>query len=164
MFWQIHCLGPCSLHTSILSDKLGPKWLCDLAQLEGALWNCFEKCDTVADNANLSANWRKRQKIQFFFFILKIAKCICQNSNNVSIHIAKCICKNSNNVSIHIAKCICKNSNNVSVQITKYICQNNKNAPAIQRWANSVFRTEYEYEYFSLSEMWPNTNTNIIRV
>ena len=33
-----------------------------------------------------------------------------------------------------------------------------------QRWANSVFRTEYEYEYYSVSEFWPNTNTNTIRV
>ena len=24
---------------------------------------------------------------------------------------------------------------------------------------NSVFRTEYEYEYYSVSENWPNTNT-----
>ena len=24
--------------------------------------------------------------------------------------------------------------------------------------------TEYEYEYYSDSEIWPNTNTNIIRV
>ena len=59
-----------------------------------------------------------------------------------------------------------------------------------QRWANSVFGTEYEYEYYSVriferiririlfvffimteyeyeyyscSEIWPNTNTNIIR-
>ena len=34
----------------------------------------------------------------------------------------------------------------------------------VQRWANSVFRTEYEYEYYSVSEIWPNTNTNTIRV
>ena len=33
-----------------------------------------------------------------------------------------------------------------------------------QRWANTVFGTEYEYEYYSVSEMWPNTNTNTIRV
>ena len=32
-----------------------------------------------------------------------------------------------------------------------------------QRWANSVLRTEYEYEYYSSSKKWPNTNTNIIR-
>ena len=24
--------------------------------------------------------------------------------------------------------------------------------------ANSVFRTEYEYKYYSVSEMWPNMN------
>ena len=28
-----------------------------------------------------------------------------------------------------------------------------------QRWANSVFGTEYKYEYYSVSEIWPNTNT-----
>ena len=33
-----------------------------------------------------------------------------------------------------------------------------------QRWANSVLMTEYEYEYYSASQKWPNTNTNIIRV
>ena len=33
-----------------------------------------------------------------------------------------------------------------------------------QRWANSVLRTEYEYEYYSSSKKWPNTNTNIIRL
>ena len=33
-----------------------------------------------------------------------------------------------------------------------------------QRWANSVFGTEYEYDYYSVSEIWPNTNTNTIRV
>ena len=32
-----------------------------------------------------------------------------------------------------------------------------------QRWANTVFWTEYEYEYYSESEFWPNTNTNNIR-
>ena len=32
-----------------------------------------------------------------------------------------------------------------------------------QRWANSVLRTEYEYEYYSAFQNWPNTNTNIIR-
>ena len=32
-----------------------------------------------------------------------------------------------------------------------------------QRWANSVLTTEYEYEYYSVSQKWPNTNTNIIR-
>ena len=32
-----------------------------------------------------------------------------------------------------------------------------------QRWANSVLRTEYEYEYYSVAQKWPNTNTNIIR-
>ena len=32
-----------------------------------------------------------------------------------------------------------------------------------QRWANSVLMTEYEYEYYSVSQKWPNTNTNIIR-
>ena len=32
-----------------------------------------------------------------------------------------------------------------------------------QRWANSVFWTEYKYEYYSESEFWPNTNTNNIR-
>jgi len=31
-----------------------------------------------------------------------------------------------------------------------------------QRWANSVLRTEYEYEYYSSSKKWPNTN--IIRL
>ena len=30
-------------------------------------------------------------------------------------------------------------------------------------WANSVLMTEYEYEYYSVSQKWPNTNTNIIR-
>ena len=34
----------------------------------------------------------------------------------------------------------------------------------IQRWANSVLMTEYEYEYYSSSKKWPNTNTNIIRL
>ena len=34
----------------------------------------------------------------------------------------------------------------------------------IQRWANSVLMTEYEYEYYSVSQKWPNTNTNIIRL
>ena len=34
---------------------------------------------------------------------------------------------------------------------------------ARQRWANSVLRTEYEYEYYSSSKKWRNTNTNIIR-
>ena len=29
----------------------------------------------------------------------------------------------------------------------------------VQRWANSVFRTEYKYKYFSVSEIWLNTNT-----
>ena len=33
-----------------------------------------------------------------------------------------------------------------------------------QRWVNSVFMTEYEYEYHSVSQKWPNTNTNIIRI
>ena len=33
----------------------------------------------------------------------------------------------------------------------------------VQRWANSVLRTEYKYEYYSSSKKWPNTNTNIIR-
>ena len=33
----------------------------------------------------------------------------------------------------------------------------------LQRWANSVLRTEYEYEYCLSSKKWPNTNTNIIR-
>ena len=32
-----------------------------------------------------------------------------------------------------------------------------------QRWANSVLMTEYEYEYYLVSQKWPNTNTNIIR-
>ena len=32
-----------------------------------------------------------------------------------------------------------------------------------QRWANTVFWTEYEYKYYSESEFWPNTNTNNIR-
>ena len=32
-----------------------------------------------------------------------------------------------------------------------------------QRWANSVLMTEYEYEYYSTFQKWPNTNTNIIR-
>ena len=32
-----------------------------------------------------------------------------------------------------------------------------------QRWANSVLMTEYEYEYYSAFQNWPNTNTNIIR-
>ena len=32
-----------------------------------------------------------------------------------------------------------------------------------QRWANTVLRTEYEYEYYLSSKKWPNTNTNIIR-
>ena len=31
-----------------------------------------------------------------------------------------------------------------------------------QRWANSVLVTEYEY--YSASQKWPNTNTNIIRL
>ena len=35
--------------------------------------------------------------------------------------------------------------------------------PSHQRWANSVLMTEYEYEYYSASQKWPNTNTNIIR-
>ena len=35
---------------------------------------------------------------------------------------------------------------------------------AVQRWANSVLRTEYKYEYYSSSKKWPNTNTNIIRL
>ena len=35
--------------------------------------------------------------------------------------------------------------------------------PVVQRWANSVLMTEYEYEYYSASQKWPNTNTNIIR-
>ena len=34
---------------------------------------------------------------------------------------------------------------------------------SIQRWANSVLMTEYEYEYYSTFQKWPNTNTNIIR-
>ena len=33
-----------------------------------------------------------------------------------------------------------------------------------QRWANSVFGTKYEYEYYSVSEIWPNTITHTIRV
>ena len=33
----------------------------------------------------------------------------------------------------------------------------------VQRWANSVLMTEYEYEYYSTFQKWPNTNTNIIR-
>ena len=32
-----------------------------------------------------------------------------------------------------------------------------------QRWANTVFWREYEYEYNSESEFWPNTNMNNIR-
>ena len=32
-----------------------------------------------------------------------------------------------------------------------------------QRWANSVLMTEYEYEYYSTFQKWPNTNTNILR-
>ena len=28
----------------------------------------------------------------------------------------------------------------------------------LQMWANTVFWTEYEYEYYSESEFWPNTN------
>ena len=35
---------------------------------------------------------------------------------------------------------------------------------SIQRWANSVLRTKYEYEYYSSSKKWPITNTNIIRL
>ena len=35
--------------------------------------------------------------------------------------------------------------------------------PPWQRWANSVLMTEYEYEYYSTFQKWPNTNTNIIR-
>ena len=31
-----------------------------------------------------------------------------------------------------------------------------------QRWANCVLMTKYEYEYYSISQKWPNTNTNII--
>ena len=34
---------------------------------------------------------------------------------------------------------------------------------SLQRWANSVLMTEYEYEYYSTFKKWPNTNTNIIR-
>ena len=33
-----------------------------------------------------------------------------------------------------------------------------------QRWANSVLMTEYEYEYYSIFQKWPNTNTNNIRL
>ena len=33
-----------------------------------------------------------------------------------------------------------------------------------QRWANTVFWTEYEYEEYSEQEFWPNTNTNNIRI
>ena len=32
-----------------------------------------------------------------------------------------------------------------------------------QRWANSVLKTEYEYEYYSVFRKWPNMNTNNIR-
>ena len=32
-----------------------------------------------------------------------------------------------------------------------------------QRWVNTVFWTEYEYEQYSESEFWPNTKTNNIR-
>ena len=32
-----------------------------------------------------------------------------------------------------------------------------------QRWANSVYGIEYKYEYYSVSEIWPNTNMNTIR-
>ena len=32
-----------------------------------------------------------------------------------------------------------------------------------QRWGNSVLRTEYKDEYYSVAQKWPNTNTNIIR-
>ena len=32
-----------------------------------------------------------------------------------------------------------------------------------QRWANSVLKTEYKYEYYSAFRKWPNTNTNNIR-
>ena len=28
----------------------------------------------------------------------------------------------------------------------------------IQRWENSVLMTKYEYEYYSVSQKWPNTN------
>ena len=38
----------------------------------------------------------------------------------------------------------------------------NKVVGAAQRWGNSVLITEYEYEYYSVSQKWPNTNTNII--
>ena len=39
-----------------------------------------------------------------------------------------------------------------------------QNRYVAQRWANSVLMTEYEYEYYSSSKKWPNTNTNIIRL
>ena len=36
------------------------------------------------------------------------------------------------------------------------------NSDSLQRWANSVLMTEYEYEYYSTFQKWPNTN--IIRL
>ena len=39
----------------------------------------------------------------------------------------------------------------------------NQSEEQIQRWANTVFWTKYDYEYYSESEFWPNTNTNNIR-
>ena len=54
----------------------------------------------------------EEEKNQYVLFILKIAKCICQHCNDVSVHIAKYICQNDNNVSAHIA--------DVFVKIVKY--------------------------------------------
>ena len=33
----------------------------------------------------------------------------------------------------------------------------------IQRWANSVLMAKYEYQYYSVSQKWSDTNTNNIR-
>ena len=59
---------------------------------------------------------------------------------------------------------------------TEYIYQDSEMV-TLQRWANSVLITEYEYEYYSAFQndwiriqilfgfsKWPNTNTNTIRI
>ena len=47
--------------------------------------------------------------------------------------------------------------------MTRWLGRERSRLDSEQRWANSVLRTEYEYEYYSSSKKWPNTNTNIIR-
>jgi len=51
-----------------------------------------------------------------------------------------------------------------SIDVTLACEDLNSKLGEVQKWANSVLMTEYEYEYYSSPKKWPNTNTNIIRL